>query len=96
MLHHRPFKPSQHLTLATAARDVAGKLIGIASLGMPGAAAAALLSELTAELPSTAATGANPKGGNAVPVKFEGQDGSLAAAGYLLAQAATGVRRQSA
>ena len=82
------------LTLATAARDVAGKLVGIASLGMPDAAAAELLTELTAAFPSTSATGAAQKGGNAMPLKFEGQDGSMAAAGYLLAQAATGVRRQ--
>ncbi len=93
MLHHRPFKPSQPLTLIPAARDVAGKLIGIASLGLSGAAAAELLTELTAAFPSTSAAGSTQKGGSAVPLKFEGQDGSLAAAGYLLAQGATGVRR---
>ena len=70
---------------------MAGKLVGIASLDMPGATAAELLTELTAAIPSTSATGATAqKGGSAVPLKFEGQDGSMAAAGYLLAQAATG------
>ena len=88
--------PSRTCTLrfgAIAARDVAGKLVGIASSDMPGTGAAELLTELASAFPSASATGAAQKGGSAVPLKFEGQDGSMAAAGYLLAQAATGVSR---
>ena len=70
---------------------MAGKLVGIASLGMSGASATQLLGEVTTAFPSAAAVpGAPQKGSNTMPVKFEGQDGAMAAAGYLLAQAATG------
>ena len=73
-----------------AARDVAGKLIGIASLGVSGSAAADLLHTLVAAFPSPKPVAGAAQKGTTVPVKFEGQDGSMAAAGYVLAQTATG------
>ena len=70
---------------------MAGKLIGIASLGVSDSASADLLTELVASFPSPKPpAGAAVQKSSAVPVKFEGQDGSMAAAGYVLAQAATG------
>ncbi len=78
-----------------AARDVAGKLIGIALLGVSGSAAADLLGTLVAAFPSAKPPASAVLKGSAVPVKFEGQDGSMAAAGYVLAQASTGPSLQT-
>ena len=68
-----------------AARDAAAKLVGLTSGGLPAATVAALLLELIAAFPGQTRT---QKG--IAPVRFEEQDGSIAAAGYTLARCLSG------
>ena len=68
-----------------AARDAAAKLIGLTSGDLSSEAVANLLLELISSFPGQTRS---QKG--LVPVRFEEQDGSIAAAGYTLAQCLSG------
>ncbi len=80
------------LAAGAAARELAAQLVGIAAAELDGAAAAALLAELCGTF---APPGAGPDGDAGARThkhraRYEDVDGSLAAAGYVLAQCAAG------
>ena len=68
-----------------AARDIAAKLVGLTAGGLPAEEVAALLDALVSAFPGREASHEG-----AAPVRFEEQDGSIAATGYVTAECLSG------